>query len=191
MTVGLAAAVGTLVGRLVALRDATRALRLTVVDDLPSDTELMQVDELGNAVDDLVGWGSEALGEAAAAELAMAVHGDVGSGLRRLIASQERFNRFLDCWSGRLTTYRTLDELASLARERGGEWAGWVAMVRVGLDRSQVPLRGADAAYFACWKEVAELATPGSWPPIETVIDLADGQGEAEGPDRASGPRAE
>jgi hypothetical protein len=190
MTVGLAAAVGTLVSRLVALRDATGALRLTVVDDLPSDTELMQVDELGNAVDDLVGWGSEALGEAAAAQMAIAVHGDVGSGLRRLIASQERFNRFLDCWWGRLMAYRTLDELASLARERGGEWAGWVAMVRVGLDRCQVPLRGADAAFFACWKEVADLATPGGRPPIDTVADLADGadRGGGAGPgERATG----
>jgi hypothetical protein len=182
MTMGLSAAARTLVGRLAALGDASAALRLTVVDDAPADAELMLVDELGNAVEDLRGWGSEALDQAAAAQMAIAVHGDLGSAVRHLIASQERFNRFLDCWWGRLTAYETLEQLAALARERGKEWTGWAAMVRVGLDRCQGPVRGANAAFFACWKEVAELAAPAGRAPVGPVVDMADGENGGDGP---------
>ena len=47
-------------------------------------------------------------------------------------------------------------DLASVARERGRDWASWVKVVKQGLGQGQALVEEGREALFLCWQDLAE-----------------------------------
>lgn len=155
----LSTCLDTLIARLRALADAVNDLRLTAVEDLPAGSEQMVLETVAGSVEELTGWIFEALAEALAARDDLALRHDTGAALRRLAACHERVNRLSGrAWVGPVP-YETYAELGRLAREHGGEWPGWLAMLRLGLESCGPPLFAVQAALLESWRDAVPVAT--------------------------------
>ncbi|HZN71263.1 MAG TPA: hypothetical protein VFC00_06215 [Micromonosporaceae bacterium] len=178
---GLSTCFDNLTARLRVLADAVNDLRLTAVEDRPAGAEQMVLETVAGSVEELAGWIFEALGEAGAARDALALRRDRDTALLRLAACHERVNRLGGgAWVG-LVSYETYVELARLAREYGGEWPGWLAMLRLGLESCGPPLNAAQTALLEAWREAAHAATG---------TGAATGDHAAPSASPATGPRA-
>jgi hypothetical protein len=160
--VAIEVAFQALVGKLGAAREAFESLRLTAVEDRPLRDEVLLVERLGNAVDDLQGWLEEAV--AAAGEALQAVrHPLDGYRAREALAlAHERFLRLEHKFFSDGVSYEEIDELSRFGRRRGREWLGWTGSVVQALDQCRVPLREVDEALLACWQELSERLGAGS-----------------------------
>jgi hypothetical protein len=47
-------------------------------------------------------------------------------------------------------------DLASVAQERGREWASWVKVVKQGLEQCQALVEAGRDALFLCWQDLTE-----------------------------------
>jgi hypothetical protein len=47
-------------------------------------------------------------------------------------------------------------DLASVAQERGRDWASWVKVVKQGLEQCQALIEEGRDALFLCWQDLAE-----------------------------------
>jgi hypothetical protein len=132
-----------------------RGVRLTVVEDKPQRGDVVLVDRLGNAIEDLLGWAEEAVSAAIEAEQAVAHPLDTHRARQSLTLCQERFahlaREHLD-----LTSYERMAELMRFGRGRRGEWQAWTRSVRQALEECQPPLEDVNRALFRCWQEIAE-----------------------------------
>jgi hypothetical protein len=131
------AAVGELV--LIALEDAPSPSDLVVVDDLVDTVSGLQGDVAGCR--DLVS-ASPALSAAMLAELQ-----------RQLACASLRY------WRG-LRAYEPTARLRSAARRRGREWTAWLGSVQDSASRCEAPLRAAESACHTAWAEIAEAQQP-------------------------------
>ena len=138
------------------LHDALRGLRLTVVEDKPSEDEAMLVEDFGDTVMDLLEGVNKASSAASDGNKAVGHPVDVDRARRALTACNERFNRAAYRFSSDLMSYERIAELGHLGRERGGEWPVWTFSVKEALDRCQQPLYDVNQALFRCWQEIAE-----------------------------------
>ena len=155
----LSTCLDTLSARLRTLADAVNDLRLTAVEDRPAGAEQMVLETVAASVEELTGWVFEALAEAVAARDELALRQDTGVALRRLAACHERVNRLSGgVWMGPVR-YETYTQLGRLAREHGGEWPGWLAMLRLGLESCGPPLSAVHAALLESWREAVPAAT--------------------------------
>ena len=151
----LAGRVDVLNERLLELARIVDDLRLTAVEDRPAGAEQRVLDSVADMVEDLSGWVFEALAEAAAAGESVHAGSSRATALGHLYTCQSRLNRAANGgWAG-LIPYETYAELVRLARDHGGEWPGWLAMLRLGLDSGREPLLAAHTALLACWYEAA------------------------------------
>jgi hypothetical protein len=144
------------------LRDVLCGLRLTVVEDKPSEGDAMLVEDFGDTVMDLL---EGVDGASAAANEGRKAAGhplDVERARRALAACHERFNRTMYHFSSDLMRYERVSELERLGRERGGEWPVWTFSVKESLDHCQQPFYDVNQALFQCWQEIAERVGMGS-----------------------------
>jgi hypothetical protein len=155
LAMALQTSIDTLTSRLRSLADAVNRLRLTAVEDRPSGAEQMVLETVAATVEELNGWVAEALAEASAAGDALARNRDIDTVLRRLTACHERVNRLCGGALVGLVSYETHAQLARLARENGGEWPGWLATLRLGLDSCGPPHVAVQAALLESWREAA------------------------------------
>ncbi|HEV8559445.1 MAG TPA: hypothetical protein VGR06_24145 [Actinophytocola sp.] len=147
----------TLWAALHTLRDSLRMLGLTVGQDHPPARAVPQpVRRATEDVDDLIGTLHDAI--AAIAE----------GGLR---ACHERLIAMARMSSAGLASPERLDDLASVARDRGGNWQRWLGTVLNGLINFQDALWDSHSAALTCWDDLAttppRIRVSGSAPPTE------------------------
>jgi phage tail protein X len=164
----------TLWVRLRAARDSLDSLRMTIVEDRPTEGDAALVDLLGDVTLDIHGFLEEALSAAEEGLFALSRDGDLDRARRALGVCQERYSRLFQRYATDLVRYERIADVARLGRERGGEWRGWARGVRAALDACTEPLFEANQALVACWQDLAERATVAAMP------DTAAGTGTAE-----------
>ena len=145
-----------LVGKFGAARESFESLRLTAVEDRPLQDEVLLVERLSDAIDDLQGWLEEAVAAAAAAQQAVRHPLDGYRARVALALANERFIRLEYKFFSEGVSYEEISELARLGRRRGREWLGWTGSVIAALDQCRAPLRDLDEALLACWQELGE-----------------------------------
>jgi hypothetical protein len=138
------------------LRDALQGLQLTVVEDRPPRNEVLMVERLGDAIDDLRGWLEEGLAGASDALNAVGTPFDADGARQALATANDRFIRleykfFLD-----VTSYEVVDNLIRFGRQRGREWLRWTASVKEALAQCPMPLRDVAEGLRLSWQELGE-----------------------------------
>src|SRR5215213_2064446 len=144
----------TLSEQLQLLDEALAELHRTVIEK-PRIRDVVLVDVLSDAVDDLGGWLAEA--KAAATEgIKASVYPSLNQVRRWLKTSQEKLILITERLTSDLLGYERIAELTSLGRERGGEWMIWTRNVKTALEACREPLYEVNQALFACWLELTE-----------------------------------
>jgi hypothetical protein len=150
------AAFQNLIEKFDAVREALTSLRLTAVEDRPLRDEVLLVERLANAVDDLIGWREEAADAAADGQKAVR-HPLDGYGAREKLAlAHDGFIRLKYTFFSEGVSYEEINELTRFGQRRGREWLGWTRSVVQALDQCRTPIRELDEALLQCWRELAE-----------------------------------
>ncbi|HLK57994.1 MAG TPA: hypothetical protein VKU00_15610 [Chthonomonadaceae bacterium] len=149
-------------GQLQQLFDTLVGVRVTIIEDRPLMGDSVLVTRFGDAVEDALGDLTQAIEQAMEGEEAVGYPTDLERARRALTTCHECFNRMARRVVMDMMAYERMGELARLARERRGEWAGWASSVRKALESCSQPLAHINEALFACWREVAERASMGS-----------------------------
>lgn len=148
--------------RLSTAREAFTDLRVAVVEDSPRKGAPVLVDQLGDAVTDLLGWLEEAA-EAAASGLREAERPrDLEGAEAALLACAERCQQVAQRFGAGLLCCDRIVEIYDLGRERGREWRLWSGSVQEAIHHGQEGLLGAFEALFGCFREIAELSGAGA-----------------------------
>lgn len=140
-------------------RDILQGLRMTVTEDRPERDAVVLVDEVSDAVTELVGLAEESLDAAEEARKAGGPSFDPNHMRRSLARSQKQFHHLVQILVFDLLSYDRIGALVQFGRERGPAWMAWVNSVRQGLDRCRPALEAVGEAYFQCWQEIAERVT--------------------------------
>lgn len=145
-----------LVVKLRGLRETVASLQITVIEDRPLSGDVLLVERLGNAVDDLRGFAEEAL--AAAVEALRAVGNPLdGYRARNALATANR--QFLSLEYKFLVEQMSsdlLNELKKLGRHHGREWHGWTDTVLQALQQCHDPVHDVDDAFLLSWQDLSE-----------------------------------
>ena len=137
------------------LREAFAEFSAAVADK-PARGDSVLVDLFGDAADDLLGWVEEAAQSASEGRQAVSYPLDIECARRKMIVCQERFNLISNkLWSD-LVSYERMREIATLGRERRGEWLAWSSGVKSALDSCREPLYNVNQSLFVCWQEITE-----------------------------------
>jgi hypothetical protein len=138
------------------LKDDLLGLRLTVVEDKPLRRGVVLVEQIGDTVEELVGWLEEALAAAAEGRGAVGQPVDLDRARRALTRCQERVHLIGQRFAAEIVSYERVEELSRFGRSRGGEWAAWVDVVRQTVGQCRPLLENANQALFFCSQELAE-----------------------------------
>jgi hypothetical protein len=156
VTVAIEAAFQHLVGKFDSMHEALASLRLTAVEDRPLRDEVLLVERLANAVDDLIGWLDEALAAACDGQKAVR-HPLDGYRVREALAlANDRFIQLEYKFFSAGVSYEEINELTRFGQRRGREWLGWTRSVIQALDQCRAPILELDEALLHCWRELAE-----------------------------------
>ena len=147
--------------RLQELQEVLEAVNTTVEEDRPRRKDVVVASSLADAVLAVRGILEESRVAADEACEAVGHHLDVDRARRALTTCQERFHHFEAEFSHDLASYERMADLASVAQERGREWASWVKVVKQGLEQCQALVEAGRDALFLCWQDLTErLGTP-------------------------------
>ena len=149
-------------GRLQALGEALNDLRISVAEDRPRQGAPLLVDQLADAVMELLGWHAAAAAAAAAALAGAGRPRDLDGAQGGLLACQDGLQHIADRFAADLLNSRRLAQLGDLGRERGREWRLWAATVGGALDQCQQGLLACGQAAGNCWSELADLISCGA-----------------------------
>jgi hypothetical protein len=136
------------------LCDTLNAVLLTV-GDKPPNRGARLVDELENAVLDLLGLAEDARTAARLAQKAVGSPLNLDKARRALAKCQESFHR-VELQFSKLVSYEKLKDLASLAHDRGGEWKPWAKSMKDAMEQGREPLEEVSKALAGCWQELVE-----------------------------------
>jgi len=142
--------------RLRELQEVLEALNTTVEEDRPKWRDVVVASSLGDAVLAVRGILEETCAAAAEACEAVGHPLDMDRARRALTTCQQRFHRFAAELSHDLASYERMADLASVAQERGRDWASWVKVVKQGLEQCQALVEEGTEALFLCWQDLAE-----------------------------------
>jgi hypothetical protein len=156
MNVAIEASFRNLIDKFHAAREAFESLRLTAIEDRPLRDEVLLVERLGNAVEDLRGWLEEAAAAAGDAQTAVRHPLDGYSARAALALANERFLRLEYKFFSEHGSYEEINELTAFGRRHGREWLGWTGSVIQAFAQCRTPLREADGALLLCWQELSE-----------------------------------
>jgi hypothetical protein len=165
------------------LQDALEALSTTVEEDRPTRDDVVVAASLNDAV--LAARGLLEESRSAADDACRTVVHPLNADRARqtLITCQERFHGLAHHFLFELATYERIDDLRSVADERGAEWRNWVTVIREELDQCRVQVEVIRCALFLCWQELAERIGASAVSVQNTTIgqqiSLAERGGEA------------
>jgi hypothetical protein len=146
MTIELA--FGRLRKRLAEQREALGVLCTTVDEDRPRQREVALATHLADAV--LAARGAlEEVDET----FARAAEESTAEALAR---GHGQFLHYQELFTCEVASFDRIEDLCSVGRERGREWAGWVSVVRVEMEQCAECARASAAALLDCWIEVCE-----------------------------------
>jgi hypothetical protein len=143
-------------GQLRELQEVLEALNTTVEEDRPRRKDVVVASSLGDAVLAVRGILEESCAAADEACDAVGHPLDLDRARRALTTCQERFHRFAAEFSRDLASCDRMADLASVAQERGRDWASWVKVVKQGLEQCQAFVEEGRDALFLCWQDLAE-----------------------------------
>ena len=141
-----------------ALADLAGAIRelAVAVDDCPAgDGDLAVLEALREHAADAEGDTAEAAASAAAA-LEAEEAGDPSHAVRLAADAHERFSALSRRIRFGLSGHGNLFEIERLAVRRGAAWRRWADVVLRQLEQIDDALHRTDAAFVACWQEVAD-----------------------------------
>ena len=138
------------------LRETLLELRTTAVEDKPLRGDVVLVDELGDAADELGGWMEEAAAAALEAQQAVRYPIDFERAKRSLVLCHACLNRVSNRFYIHLASYEEIAKLAGLGRERGGEWGAWSRGVKEAIYRCRPHLYDLNESAFGCWQELTD-----------------------------------
>jgi hypothetical protein len=156
VTVAIEAEFQHLIGKFDAAREALAGLRLTAVEDRPLRDQVLLVERLADAVDDLIGWLDEALAAAGDAQKAIRHPLNGYRACEALALANDRFIQLEYKFFSAGVSYEEISELTRFGQRRGREWLGWTRSVVQALDQCRAPIRELDEALLHCWRELAE-----------------------------------
>lgn len=81
---------------------------------------------------------------------------DAAGARHALTTCQQRLTLAAHRYYDDLVAFEWIDGLNRVARERRGEWVGWVEGVRDALGRCAPPLQDANEAVLRCWQDLTE-----------------------------------
>ncbi len=145
-----------LTNQLQTLREALESLRTTTVEDKPLNDDVVLVELVGAATDDLLGWLEGSQLAAQQAQQRLAYPPDLQRLWQSVLLCQARFQQVRQRLICDLICYDRMAQLARFGHQRGGEWQAWAKSVRAALGDCQPPLFAADQALFVCWQEIGE-----------------------------------
>lgn len=138
------------------LQEALEALGTSVEEDKPQWDDVVVASSLSDAVLASRGLLEEA-GTAADDACRAVLYPLDGERTRRALAlCQERFHRFAHHFVFELASYERLDDLRTVAEERGPDWHSWASVVKEGLEQSRALVEEVRNSLFVCWQELAE-----------------------------------
>jgi hypothetical protein len=146
MTIELA--FGRLRERLADQREALGALCTTVDEDRPRHREVALATHLADAV-----LAARGVLEEVDETFARASEESAAQALAR---GHGQFLHYQEVFTCEVANFDRIEDLCSLGRERGREWAGWVSVVRVEMEQCAECARASAAALLDCWIEVCE-----------------------------------
>lgn len=152
----LEASFGVLATRLQAAQEAFSNLRVAVVEDGPSEGAPLLLDQLGDAVTDLLGWLEEAAEAAGEGVRQVRRPRDLERAQAALLTCHERWQKTQERLAADLLCCARIVEIHDLGRERGRAWRQWSTSVLAALDQGQDCLLHAGGALLDCWREIAE-----------------------------------
>ena len=140
------------------LQDELQTLHLTIVEDRPTEECVLLVDQLGNCVEDLIGWCQEAIDNGQSARRVLDSAPDYLLASRAIGKMHERVNELNRRYHGDLASYERLAELIALGAEKQdkGPWSHWAQIVKEGVVVCQHLFDEVDCALLRCWRELAE-----------------------------------
>jgi hypothetical protein len=142
------------------LQDELQTLHLTIVEDRPTEECVLLVDQLGNCVEDLIGWCQEAIDNGQSARRVLDSAPDYLLASRAIGKMHERVNELNRRYHGDLASYERLSELVALGSEkrckRPAEWEAWSQSVRESVEGCQHLFVEVDTCLLRCWCEIAE-----------------------------------
>lgn len=156
----LEAAFDQLCSALEQARDALAGLRLTVVEDKPAGADVALIDLLDDRIESVRGRLQEALIEALDGRQA-ARRFDYDGARRALTGCRPVAARAAREFAADIASYEAIVEVRRLGQRRGGEWRGWSAGVKQGIDACTPPLFDTIERLFDCWQELTHAA---GWP---------------------------
>jgi hypothetical protein len=143
-----------------ALQEALEALGTTVDEDRPKQDDVIVAARLSDDLLAARGLLEETLAAAESACRAISYPLDGESARRALTCCYQQFLRFAHAFSFELAGHARLDDLASVAKERGHGWAEWVSVVSQALEQSGALVEEITNTLFRCWQRLAaRLAT--------------------------------
>ena len=145
-----------LCGQLRELQEVLEAVNTTVEEDRPRRKDVVVASSLADAILAVRGLLEESRVAADEACDAIGPSPDLDRARRALTTCQERFHRFAAEFSHDLVSYDRMADLASVARERGRDWASWVEVVHQGLAQCQAFVEEGREALFLCWQDLTE-----------------------------------
>jgi hypothetical protein len=138
------------------LREALESLRTTTVEDKPLNDDVVLVELVSAATDDLLGWLEGVQLAAQEAQQRLTYPPDLQRLWQALLTCQKRFHQVQQRLICDLISYARIAQLARFGHQRGGEWQAWAKSVRAALGDCQPPLFAAEQALFVCWQEIGE-----------------------------------
>lgn len=138
------------------LHEAVLGLRLAIVEDKPLAGDVVLVDELSDAADDVLGWLEEARGAVTAGQQAAGAAYTIERARQALITCHAQVNRAQHRFVTDLAAYERVAALLHLGNERGGEWLAWAHSVHEALERCQQPVHDVQQTLLLCWQEMVE-----------------------------------
>ena len=142
--------------RLQELQEVLEAVNTTVEEDRPRRKDVVVASRLADAVLAVRGILEESRTAADEACEAVGHPLDMDRARRALTTCQQQFHRFAAEFSHDLASYEQMADLASVAHERGRDWASWVKVVKQGLGQGQALVEEGREALFLCWQDLAE-----------------------------------
>jgi hypothetical protein len=142
--------------RLHELRDAVLAMQLTVVEDRPRGSDVVPVQDLGEAVGDLLAAVQEALAAASDGLAAAGSRSEPAAVPEPLLRAQAAANAAARLLATGVADRARLADLDDLARSRGRAWALWLSGVTEAVDRCGPPLWETQQSLMSCWSELTD-----------------------------------
>jgi hypothetical protein len=146
---------------LLVLRDTARTSQVAVAEDRPEGKVSKFVDDLADALDDMLGELEGALATATVGNEAVGNPPNLDVARRALANTHRAVLDAGEVLASRLLGFESVTGLLTLARDRRSgrtRWLAWVRVARVGLEDCRAQLAETDRALLLCWRDIAERA---------------------------------